>query len=74
MKKTVSISLPQIEGVELKSATVDLEKGVVVAEYGEEDIEKDISEIAVDFRRSAIDYLRKYNHRLYYRTIEKTYV
>lgn len=69
-KKTVSISLPQIEGVELKSATVDLEKGVVVAEYGEEDIEKDISEIAVDFR-SAIDYLRKYNHRLYYRTIEK---
>ena len=37
-KKTVSISLPKIEGVELKSATVDLEKGVVVAEYGEEDL------------------------------------
>lgn len=59
-KKTVSISLPQIEGVELKNATIDLEKGIVVAEYGEEDaeedIEKDISEIAVDFR-SAIDYL-----------------
>ena len=36
-KKTVSISLPQIEGIELKSATVDLEKGVVVAEYGEEE-------------------------------------
>ena len=59
-KKTVSISLPQIEGVELKSATVDLEKGVIVAEYGEEegqeDIEKDISEIATDFK-SAVDYL-----------------
>ena len=37
-KKTVSISLPQIEGVELKNATVDLKKGVVVAEYGEEDL------------------------------------
>ncbi len=59
-KKTVNIALPQIEGVELRSATVDLEKGVVVAEYGEEerqeDIEKDISEIAVDLE-SAIDYL-----------------
>ena len=59
-KKTVSISLPKIEGVELKSATVDLEKGVVIAEYGEEyeekDAEKDISEIVVDFR-SAVDYL-----------------
>ncbi|NMA65366.1 MAG: hypothetical protein GX957_03885 [Clostridiaceae bacterium] len=36
-KKTVSISLPQIEGIELKNATVDLEKGVVVAEYGQEE-------------------------------------
>lgn len=69
-KKTVSISLPKIEGVELKNATVDLEKGVVVAEYGQEDIEKDISEIAVDFR-SAIGYLLEDNHQLYYRTIEK---
>lgn len=61
-KKTVSISLPQIEGVELKSATVDLEKGVVIAEYGEEDAEKDISEIAVDFR-SAVDYLLEDIHQ-----------
>ena len=60
-KKTVSISLPKIEGVELKNATVDLEKGVVVVEYGQEDIGKDISEIAVDFV-SAKDYLRE---RLY---------
>ena len=60
-KKTVNISLPQIEGVELKNATVDLEKGVVVVEYGQEDIKKDISEIAVDFER-AVDYLRE---RLY---------
>ena len=37
-KTTVGISLPKIEGVELKSATVDLEKGVVVAEYGEEEV------------------------------------
>ena len=37
-KKTVNISLPKIEGVELKNATVDSEKGVVVAEYGEEDL------------------------------------
>ena len=44
----------RIEGVELKSATVDLEKGVVVAEYRQEDIGKDISEIAVD-SESAID-------------------
>ena len=36
--KTISISLPQIKGVELKSATVDLEKGVVIAEYGEEEV------------------------------------
>jgi len=55
-KKTINIPLPKIEGVELKSATVDLEKGVVVAEYGEEDIEEDISEIATDFK-SAVDYL-----------------
>ena len=61
-KKTVSIALPQIEGVELRSATVDLEKGVVVAEYGQEDgqedLEKDISEIATDFK-SAVDYLHE---------------
>ena len=57
-KKTVSISLPKIRGVELKNATVDLEKGVVVAEYGQEDIEKDISEIATDFK-SAVDYLHE---------------
>ena len=73
-KKRVSISLPKIKGVELKGATVDLEKGVVIAEYGEEDgqedIEKDISEIAIDFR-SATDYLLEDNHRLYYRTIGK---
>ena len=60
--KTVSISLPQIEGVELKNATVYLKKGVVIVEYGEEDIrediEKDISEIAVDFK-SAVDYLHE---------------
>lgn len=36
--KTVSIPLPKIEGVELKNATVDLEKGVVVAKYGQEDL------------------------------------
>ena len=36
-RKTISISLPKIEGAELKSATVDLKKGVVVAEYGEEE-------------------------------------
>jgi len=73
-KKTVSISLPQIEGVELKSATVDLEKGVVIAEYGEEygeeDIEKDISEIAVSCR-SAVDYLLEDTHRLYLHTTGK---
>ena len=61
-KKTVSISLPQINGVELKSATVDLKNGIVVAEYGEEDIKKDISEIAVDFR-SAVDYLHEDIHQ-----------
>ena len=54
--KTISISLPKIEGVELKSATVDLENGAVIVEYGKEDIEKDISEIATDFK-SAVDYL-----------------
>ena len=57
-KKTVSISLPKIEGVELKNATVDLEKGVVVAEYGQEDAGKDIYEIATDFK-SAVDYLHE---------------
>ncbi len=36
-RKTVSISLPKIEGAELKNATVDLKKGVVVAEYGEKE-------------------------------------
>ena len=51
-KKTVSIALPKIEGVELKSATVDLENGVVVVEYGEEDI----SEIVTD-ENSARFYL-----------------
>ena len=65
--KTINISLPQIEGVELKNATVDLEKGIVVAEYGqeygEEDAEKDISEIAVDFR-SAVDYLMEDLHQM----------
>lgn len=57
-KKTVNISLPQIEGVELKGATVDLKKGVVIAEYGQEESGKDISEIAVDFE-SAMDYLHE---------------
>ena len=47
-KKTVSISLPQFRGVELKGATVDLEKGVVVAEYGEEEVKKDISETVMN--------------------------
>ncbi len=69
-KKTVKISLPQIEGVELKSATVDIEKGVVVAEYGQEDIEKDISEIAVNFR-SAVDYLLEDLHQSYFITTKK---
>lgn len=50
--KKINIPLPQIEGVELKGATVYLGKGVVVAEYGQEDIEedagKDISEIVVN--------------------------
>ena len=73
-KTTVSISLPQIEGVELKSATVDLEKGVVVAEYGEEgeqeDIEKDISEIAIDFE-SAVDYLYEDLHEYDFLTTRK---
>lgn len=69
-KKTVSISLPKIEGVELKSATVDLEKGAVVAEYGQEDIEKDISEIAVNFG-SAVDYLLEDNHLPHFLTTKK---
>ena len=59
-KKTVSISLPKIEGVELKGATVDLKNGVIVAEYGQEDGQedagKDISEIVVN-ENSARDYL-----------------
>ena len=54
--KKINIPLPKIEGVELKSATVDLEKGVIVAEYGQEDIEKDISEIVTD-ENSARGYL-----------------
>ncbi len=69
-KKRVSISLPKIKGVELKGATVDLEKGVVVAEYGEEDIEKDISEIALGFG-SAAHYLLEDIHRLYLHTTKK---
>ena len=73
-KKTVRISLPKIEGVELKGATVDLEKGVVVAEYGQEDIEedreKDISEIAVNFG-SAVDYLLEDNHLPHFLTTKK---
>ena len=69
-KKTVKISLPQIEGVELKSATVDIEKGVVVAEYGQEDIGKDISEIAVD-SESAIDYLLEGTPHASFRTTKK---
>ncbi len=69
-KKTVSISLPKIRGVELKNATVDLEKGVVVAEYGEEDIEKDISEIALGFG-SAAHYLLEDIHRFYLHTTKK---
>ena len=76
-KKTVNISLPQIEGIELKSATVDLEKGVVIAEYGEEygqeDIEKDISEIAVNFG-SAIDYLLEDLHRPYHLYTTKKHI
>lgn len=69
-KKTVSISLPKIEGIELKNATVDMEKGVVVAEYGQKDIEKDISEIAVDFG-SAVDYLLEDLHLPVFCTTKK---
>ena len=69
-KKTVSIPLPKIEGVELKNATVDLKKGVVVAEYGEEDMEKDISEIAVDLK-SATDYLHESIHNPFFYTTKK---
>ena len=68
--KTIRIPLPQIEGVELKNATVDLKKGVVVAEYGQEDIEKDISEIAVNFR-SAVGYLPEDLHQSYFITTKK---
>ena len=69
-KKIVNISLPKIEGVELKNATVDLEKGVVVVEYGQENLEKDIPEIAVDFK-SAVDYLLEDNPRSYFCTTGK---
>lgn len=73
-KKTISIPLPQIEGVELKNATVDLEKGVVVAEYEKEDKqeyrEKDISEIAVDFG-SAVGYLFEDTYQPVFRTTKK---
>ena len=73
-KKIVSISLPQIEGVELKNARIYLKNGVVIAEYGQEDIkediEKDISEIAVDFR-SAVDYLYEDLHEYDFITTKK---
>ena len=73
-KKRLSIALPQIKGVELKNATVDLERGVVVVEYGEEnieeDIEKDISEIAIDFE-SAVDYLYEDLHEYDFLTTRK---
>ena len=73
-KKRLSIALPQIKGAELKNATVDLERGVVVAEYGEEnieeDIEKDISEIAVDLE-SAVDYLYEDLHEYDFLTTKK---
>ena len=65
-KKTISIPLPQIEGVELKNATVDLEKGVVVVEYGEEDI----SEIALGFG-GAVHYLLEDIHTFYLPTTKK---
>lgn len=72
--KTINISLPQIEGVELKNATVDLKNGVVTVEYGEEerqeDIRKDISEIAVD-SESAIDYLLEGTPHASFRTTKK---
>ena len=74
-KKTVNISLPKIEGVKLKNATVDLEKGVVVAEYGQEDeqedAEKDISEIATGFA-SAVNYLDEDIHNPDFFTTKKT--
>ena len=54
--KTINITLPKIEGIELKSATVDLEKCVVIAEYGEENAEEDISEMVTD-ENSARYYL-----------------
>lgn len=69
-KITKNIPLPQIEGVELKNAIVDLENGVVIVEYGEEDAEKDIYEIAVDLK-SAIDYLLEDIQRLYLHTTKK---
>ena len=69
-KKTISIPLPRIEGVELKDAIVDLENGFVIVEYGEEDIEQDISEIAMDFE-SAVDYLFEDTYQPVFRTTKK---
>lgn len=69
-KITKNIPLPQIEGVEIKNATVDLEEGVVVVEYVQEDIEMDISEIAVDFK-SAADYLHEDSRLSYISTTKK---
>ena len=68
--KKINIPLPKIEGIELKNATVDLKKGVVVAEYGQEDIEKDISEIAVNLE-SAVDYLYEDLHEYDFITTKK---
>ena len=45
-KKTVSISLPQFRGVELKNATVDLEKRCCGCRIWRRRYRKDISEIA----------------------------
>lgn len=39
--KQIKVTLPEIDGVELKSAKVDLENRVVVCEYGERYIPKD---------------------------------
>lgn len=36
-RKTINIPLPQIEGVELRNAIVDLEKEVIIAEYGQKE-------------------------------------
>lgn len=69
-KKTINIELPQFEGVELRSATVDLEKGVVVAEYEQEESKKDISEIAVNLV-SAVVYLDEDIHKPNFLTTKK---